>query len=66
LYDALRDPYGAACAGLLQGSAAVAAGQVSAADQALALALGQAERCRVSRLVRQIHERRTELKAAGS
>jgi predicted Ser/Thr protein kinase len=66
LYDALRDPYGAACAGLLQGSAAVAAGQAGTADQALALALGQAERCRVTRLIREIKDRRVALKTGGS
>ncbi|MBI4541442.1 MAG: protein kinase [Gemmatimonadetes bacterium] len=61
IFAEIGDPYGAARAASLTGSAAAAARNVESAHAAFDEALRQAERARVTRLVRQIERRRAEL-----
>jgi hypothetical protein len=58
----IDDPHACARAALLQGSVALAGGDVDTARRALTAALQAAERARGSRLVRQVRERLAELR----
>jgi hypothetical protein len=66
LYSEVGDGCGAARAALLKSVVAAASGNTAGAEAALDEAARLAERTRVTRLIRQVGERRTELETTGT